>query len=499
MNSDLRFVIDLAMEASEPFDELSIESTHGGRQSIFDLLKQEDLSLEAAETEKVDLPPYLYHGSMYDQDELQPGFNHSGELVRWDKSEDNTWLYTSDKRDDAVMLGISSAIEKKFKLDRYQWDAKTRSMTITISDDLTVKDIYDLPVYLYAIKPDHRDGWMANYNPVNGINGEYKTQHKVGFAMKTRIDVAAVLRGVKIKIVRTPDASFESFSDLIRGVKKLFSGPSQKESRNTIYHPRNPDLLDSKKTIEYIDKFFGNSSWLKAQKFETEVSSEGIGQGLSIDGKFETSNPIGWVEHGVAEYEKDFEKYSGWLKSVDAEVQRIHKKAESEIMAAIQRDDAAAVKEIGRKAIADFNAIKMPMKSMAPMNHIGGDQTYVKKDAESPYDGILVEHREIKATVPAKIPALSADDISKAAKLVKELLADRKDSNRLYQRWLDFKDGSDFVDAIYDYDYDLYMDYFDIYYHQRVDQEIAYAFPDPDYIYQDISIALLTWMDRSVK
>lgn len=152
------------------------------------------------EEPEVDLPDYLYHGSAFKQGELIPGFQRSGELVRWDGCETNEWLYAADDRDAAIMLGISSAIEKKYKLDRYHFSGRT--ITIEASEPVTLKDIHSLQVFLYTIKADVKDGWMANYNTTNGITGEFKTQGEVrkNILRVTPVDIAAALHGKQINI-----------------------------------------------------------------------------------------------------------------------------------------------------------------------------------------------------------------------------------------------------------------------------------------------------------
>lgn len=156
---------------------------------------------------EIDLPQYLYHGSQYLQDELKPGFQHSGELVSWDGGgEDNTWLYATASKDSAIMLGIASAIEKNFRLDRYQWDEKTRTMTITTPDqELVPEKLRDLKVYLYTLRAELEDGWVLNFNPINGITDEYKTQATVrGNILRSQaIDVKEALHGVDVRIKRS--------------------------------------------------------------------------------------------------------------------------------------------------------------------------------------------------------------------------------------------------------------------------------------------------------
>jgi hypothetical protein len=151
----------------------------------------------------VELPNYLYHGSAYKQNELMPGYQRSNELVRWDKCETNEWLYACDDKETAILLGISSAIEKKFKLDHYKFEGK--HIYIETSEPLTPKDIHSLQVFLYTIKPEADDGWMENYNPINGLNGEFKTQGIVekNILKVVPVDIESALRSrvlhIKVK------------------------------------------------------------------------------------------------------------------------------------------------------------------------------------------------------------------------------------------------------------------------------------------------------------
>lgn len=170
-----------------------------------------ELSIEGVEPSIDDhqptpnLPAFLYHGSMYHQPELMPGFKRSGKLVRWDNIEDNTWLYTSKIKEEAIMLGISSAIEKTFPLKHYMYDKARNNIKIELYEGtLTREEIYKLPVYLYTLKTDPEDGWIWNYNPANGLSGEFKTQRTVDKSiLKTEVvDIKDALKNIVILIQR---------------------------------------------------------------------------------------------------------------------------------------------------------------------------------------------------------------------------------------------------------------------------------------------------------
>ena len=116
----------------------------------------------------------LYHGSIYLQTELMPGFKRSGKFVRWDRIESNHFLYSTTERDSAVGLGLFSAFEKAYEVNRCQFDGKN---IIIDSDkpDVAIEDIQKLKVYLYTLPHRETDGWLKNFNPFNNIKTEYKT------------------------------------------------------------------------------------------------------------------------------------------------------------------------------------------------------------------------------------------------------------------------------------------------------------------------------------
>lgn len=151
------------------------------------------------------LPIYLYHGSAYKQSELMPGFARSGNLVEWDGTESNKWLYVADDKTEAIMLGISSAIEKKYKLDRYHYDEGRKRLTIEVSEpDFDKRNIFDLVVWVYTIKADRKDGWQANWNAQNNMSGEFKSQRTIdkNILKVEAVDIQRVLHGTHITIVK---------------------------------------------------------------------------------------------------------------------------------------------------------------------------------------------------------------------------------------------------------------------------------------------------------
>lgn len=151
------------------------------------------------------IPTALYHGSAYWAKDLKPGFERSGEIVRWDDTEDNTYLYATTEREKAIVLGFASAIEKKFGLDRFQHigdrlilDIPRQPHGYTVGED----QLRELEVWLYEIIPHTRDGWRLNKNEHNNMqNTEYKTKSTIrSIRSVTLVDVKSWLRGYKVEV-----------------------------------------------------------------------------------------------------------------------------------------------------------------------------------------------------------------------------------------------------------------------------------------------------------
>ena len=151
------------------------------------------------------LPKKLYHGSAYHQTELMPGFNRTGRLVEWDKTENNKFLYATTDEYSAIELGFASSIEKKFTLNRFKSAAKALLIE-TPDKSLTVAELNKLDVFLYTITVNEEDGWVKNSNRHNGILTEFKTGRTItSIDNCKKIDVKTWLSDfdVRVKYVGT--------------------------------------------------------------------------------------------------------------------------------------------------------------------------------------------------------------------------------------------------------------------------------------------------------
>lgn len=147
------------------------------------------------------LPGILYHGSRFKQNELQPGYNHSRKLVKWDQTENNTFLYATSVKDTAIELGFASSLEKLFDVTYFKVEGK--EILIECTSELKLKDLAIVPVYLYKIDCKDSDGWKKNNNEHNGIATEYKTHNCVrSILLCEKVDIALWLKSYRVVVRR---------------------------------------------------------------------------------------------------------------------------------------------------------------------------------------------------------------------------------------------------------------------------------------------------------
>jgi len=140
--------------------------------------------------------PKLYHGSMFSQNELMPGYKRSGELVQWDKTESNAWLYATTEESMAILLGIVSAWEKTFDMTFSKIEEDKKIIYAEFGTEIKkITDLMDVPVYLYEIAKRDEDKWVKVNNPYNNIDTEWKTQSTIKDAIvsKKQVNVANIL------------------------------------------------------------------------------------------------------------------------------------------------------------------------------------------------------------------------------------------------------------------------------------------------------------------
>ena len=147
-------------------------------------------------------PLYLYHGSAFKQSELKPGYEHSKELVKWDRYESNDYLYATSDRDQAILLGISSAWEKKWDLKRVHIDHDRATVEAEFYEDKPAfKELRAVECWVYTLQYD-QNVWMRNRNPYNDIDTEYKTKRTIKRIIDiNKIDTQKILERFDVKIL----------------------------------------------------------------------------------------------------------------------------------------------------------------------------------------------------------------------------------------------------------------------------------------------------------
>lgn len=121
----------------------------------------------------------LYHASGYKQDELMPGYRRSGKLTQWDKTESNVYLYTTTDREEAISQAFASMLEKNFDVVHYGTKDTTIRAKMRRRSLPTKAELAAIPIYLYTIKYDEKDGWRKVNNKHNGLDTEYKTDQQI--------------------------------------------------------------------------------------------------------------------------------------------------------------------------------------------------------------------------------------------------------------------------------------------------------------------------------
>jgi len=150
----------------------------------------------------METPTTLYHGSMYKQTELMPGYKRSGKLQTWDGVESNLHLYASSSKEEAELLGVGSAAEKVFETERFiEHDGNVWLFT---KQPISIDDVLDLEVYIYTIPFKESDGWQKNDNPYNNIDTEWTTRSTVKGVSVKSIDIRTLMKGKTITLTTAP-------------------------------------------------------------------------------------------------------------------------------------------------------------------------------------------------------------------------------------------------------------------------------------------------------
>lgn len=150
----------------------------------------------------MDVPELLYHGSLYKQTELMPGFKRSGKLTVWDGVESNLNLYVSSDKRKAELLGIGSAVEKEFDSNRFiEIDG---DIWIFTDKPVELEEFLKLTIYVYTIPFRESDKWVKNNNPYNNIDTEWTTRNTVRNIKVESVDIRKVMEGKVVTFTTAP-------------------------------------------------------------------------------------------------------------------------------------------------------------------------------------------------------------------------------------------------------------------------------------------------------
>jgi hypothetical protein len=126
------------------------------------------------------IPALLYHGAIGEYSSLMSGFSRTGELVKWDETESNQYLYATSSREEAISQGFASIVEKHWRLARYRTKGREIEISVEAGTTLpTLSQLRNLVICLYTIKTYPEHAWVKNTNEFNGLDTEYKTEKNI--------------------------------------------------------------------------------------------------------------------------------------------------------------------------------------------------------------------------------------------------------------------------------------------------------------------------------
>lgn len=117
----------------------------------------------------------LYHGSRFLTAVLKPGFEYTGRVIKWDHTEDNTWLYASTSKEEAQLNALASSLEANYGATHISFDSTQVSVGSTRR--IREEEVRRIRVCVYTLllTPD----WIKVNNEHNGSDTEYKTRSHV--------------------------------------------------------------------------------------------------------------------------------------------------------------------------------------------------------------------------------------------------------------------------------------------------------------------------------
>lgn len=128
---------------------------------------------------------------------LKPGFFHTHELVRWDGTESNRYLYATTNHEVAIDQAVASLLEKRFKATRFRTNGNAIDVWIE-NKGKEDPDLSGFSVWLYSIFTTPSQGWEKVNNAQNNLDDEWKTREFIGFHRKEHRSLEAWLESRKV-------------------------------------------------------------------------------------------------------------------------------------------------------------------------------------------------------------------------------------------------------------------------------------------------------------
>lgn len=279
------------------------------------------------------------------------------------------------------------------------------------------------------------------------------------------------------------------------GVKPGDVKPGEKIKNNERWTPAGLAAVAELKTA--LKKYYLNDHWLNAQSFvEGDIKAADFSTVFEVDGK--VGDPFQNIDTSVKRVNQYINQIKPLLKQVDDRVHALDKQLAKETKGA-ELDDREAIAKV-EAVIKEFEALaKVAERAPKFPGTVLGNRTLVTKK----FQGVTGFASEVAKPPNGvdKLPALDKEGIKKAAQLIlrcydydNPLIPD----DVLDFRWLDHSDGSDFNEWIYDADNAVYMEYYEIFYHQGADRLWVDPIHGmlPEY---ELASALERWIDRSIK
>lgn len=294
-------------------------------------------------------------------------------------------------------------------------------------------------------------------------------------------------KGTGVEVVSTEGLT--GILSSLSGFFKTRKPNGELPSRTGDYRKREAEAA---KFFAELDKTYLNSTWLSKQTFITDpVKAGDISTHFVIDGAL-GNKPFDNIETAKKRVQDFISKWEPVLKDLNGKVKSIDQRVKAETKGAAL-DDEAAIQKVAA-AVKEFATLPDPMNKLPKMQGTGLGNLVLMKGK----DGDLVATATTAPTSAATLPPLSKEEVMVAAKYIKQILKFEFDPEMERFGWLDHSDGSAFNDWIYDADYDVYSDYYDLFYHQTADQLWVEAV-DQMFSTYPLASALLNWIDRSIK